>query len=461
MTAAPASVGNARTGDSVATDGTDGTDGGSLAADRRALADAADRAENALAALPVPAERTPAQHALATDAKNAVRTVRARFLRLHGETVYRQLTDGHTLDLRLPELVAGATESWPGLLPGAESMAAEQGRLQAEKEGLEIDQGLFLRELLRSPCSGRHLIDAMALPTARALDLLPEFRRTGTLDLGSVRLERRDGAAHLTMCRTDCLNAENNQQVEDMETAVDLALLDPEVRVGLLRGGEMTHPRYRGRRVFSAGIDLKSLHTGRISLVDFLLRRELGYLNKIFRGLRVEHSGAWHTPVIEKPWVAAVDTFAIGGGAQLLMIFDRVVAASDSYVSLPAAQEGIVPGAGNLRLGRLAGGRVSRQVVLWGRRIHATEPDARLLLDEVVEPDLMDRAVAESLERLDSPAVVTNRRMLNLAEEPPEQFRQYMAEFAMQQALRLYSQDVIGKVGRFSAAATTAAAAAV
>lgn len=73
----------------------------------------------------------------------------------------------------------------------------------------------------------------------------------------------------------------------------------------------------------------------------------------------------------------------------------------------------------------------------------------------------MDRAVAESLERLDSPAVVTNRRMLNLAEEPPEQFRQYMAEFAMQQALRLYSQDVIGKVGRFSAAATTAAAAAV
>lgn len=298
----------------------------------------------------------------------------------------------------------------------------------------------------------------MALPTARALQLLPEFRRTGELDLGSVRLERRDGAAHLTMCRTDCLNAEDNRQVEDMETAVDLALLDPQVRVGLLRGGEMTHPRYHGKRVFSAGINLKSLHTGQISLVDFLLRRELGYINKLFRGLRVEHAGSWHTPVIEKPWVAAVDTFAIGGGAQLLMVFDRVLAAADSFVSLPAAQEGIVPGAGNLRLGRLAGGRLSRQVVLWGRRIHATEPDAGLLLDEVVEPDRMDQAVAESLERLDSPAVVTNRRMLNLAEEPPEQFRQYMAEFAVQQALRLYSQDVIGKVGRFSAAATAAAA---
>uniref|UniRef100_UPI001613CFBB (3,5-dihydroxyphenyl)acetyl-CoA 1,2-dioxygenase DpgC n=1 Tax=Kitasatospora kifunensis TaxID=58351 RepID=UPI001613CFBB len=432
--------------------------GTELSKARRTLAEAGDRADTLLATLPEPAARTPEQHALATDAKNAARTVRSQFMRLHGESVYQHLTDGHRIDLRLPELVAGAAAGWPGLMAGAEAMAAEQGRLQAEKEGLEIDQGIFLRQVLRSPASGRHLIDATALPTARALQLLPEFRRTGELDLGSVRLERRGSAAHLTMCRTDCLNAEDNRQVEDMETAVDLALLDPQVRVGLLRGGEMTHPRYRGRRVFSAGINLKSLHTGQISLVDFLLRRELGYINKLFRGLRVEHAGSWHTPVIEKPWVAAVDTFAIGGGTQLLLVFDRVLAAADSYLSLPAAQEGIVPGAGNLRLGRLAGGRLSRQVVLWGRRIHATEPDAGLLLDEVVEPDRMDQAVAESLERLDSPAVVTNRRMLNLAEEPPEQFRQYMAEFAMQQALRLYSQDVIGKVGRFSAAAAGAAA---
>ena len=52
------------------------------------------------------------------------------------------------------------------------------------------------------------------------------------------------------------------------------ALLDPAVRVGVLRGGEMSHPRYRGKRVFSAGINLKSLHAGEISLVDFLLRRD-------------------------------------------------------------------------------------------------------------------------------------------------------------------------------------------
>jgi thioesterase DpgC len=336
-------------------------------------------------------------------------------------------------------------------------MAAENGRPQSHKEGLEIDQGIFFRGILRSPASGTHLIESMALPTRRALDLLPEFERTGTLDLGSVRVERRDGAAHLTMVRDDCLNAEDNRQVEDMETAVDLALLDPAVRVCLLRGGEMTHPRYRGRRVFSAGINLKRLHAGEISLVDFLLRREIGYINKMLRGVRAEHAGSWHTPAIEKPWIAAVDTFAIGGGAQLLMVFDRVIAAADSYLSLPAAQEGIVPGAGNLRLGPLAGGRVSRQVVLWGRRVHATEPDARLLIDEVVEPDRLGDAAERALTRFEGPAVLANRRMLILAEEPIDRFRAYMAEFALQQALRLYSEDVIAKVGRFTAASAVAA----
>jgi (3,5-dihydroxyphenyl)acetyl-CoA 1,2-dioxygenase len=219
--------------------------------------------------------------------------------------------------------------------------------------------------------AGPHLLAAMLRPTPRALRLLPEFSRTGAADLGSVRLERRDGAARLTMCRGDCLNAEDNQQVDDMETAVDLALLDPDVRVGLLRGGEMSHPRYRGRRVFCAGIYLKALNAGDIALVDFLLRRELGYISKLMRGVFVEDGVSWHSPTVQKPWVAAVDGFAIGGGMQLLLVFDHVIAAADAYFSLPAAQEGIVPGAANFRLSRSAGSRLSRQIILEGRRIWA------------------------------------------------------------------------------------------
>jgi len=424
---------------------------GDLALDRRTLAQAAARAHELIASLEEPGERSQDQRAPATTAKEAMRALRSQFMDAHADAVYGQLTDCRVVGLRLAELVAAAAAAFPGLVPTADQLAAERARPQAGKEGHEIDQGIFLRSVLRSPLAGPHLLDAMLRPTPRALSLLSEFLRSGMADLGSVVLHRAGGVAHVTMCRDDCLNAEDDRQVDDMETAVDLVLLDPAIRVGLLRGGEMSHPRYRGKRVFSAGINLKALHAGSISLVDFLLRRELGYIHKIFRGILVQDGMPWHSPGIEKPWVAVVDGFAIGGGAQLLLVFDHVIAVSDSYISLPAAQEGIVPGAGNFRLTRCAGTRLSRQMILQGRQIWANEPTARFLVDDVAEPADLDSAIERSLERLMGPAVLANRRMLRLAEEPLDAFREYMAEFALEQALRLYSDDVIAKAGRFRA----------
>jgi len=424
---------------------------GDLGRARQALADTSKHTDDLIASLPEPAERSAEQQATAAAAHDAARAVRSHFMDVHAEAVYDELADCRGRYLRLPELVEAAAIAFHGLVPTADQMTAERALPQARKEGREIDQGIFLRGVLRSPLCGPHLLNAMLRPTPRALRLLPEFRRTGVADLGSVRMERRDGAARLTMCRDDCLNAEDDLQVDDMETAVDLALLDPDVRVGLLRGGQMSHPRYQGKRVFSAGINLKALNAGGISLVDFLLRRELGYVHKLVRGILVEDGPRWWSPTFAKPWVAAVDGFAIGGGMQLLLVFDSVLAASDAYFSLPAAQEGIVPGAANFRLTRCAGPRLARQIILEGRRIWASEPAARLLVDEVIEPRELEEAAEKSLDRLQSPAVVTNRRMLNLAEESPEEFRRYMAEFAVQQALRLYSADVLGKVSRFRA----------
>nr|UNQ78293.1 enoyl-CoA hydratase/isomerase family protein [Microbispora sp.] len=415
-----------------------------------ALSDSLTRAEAPLTLLPEPALRSAEQRTAAARAKDAARDIRARFMAAHADAVYDRLTEGRTVRLRLHDLVNAAAAAFPGLVPNAEQLAADRARPQSGKEGHEIDQGIFVSAVLRSPVAGDHLLDSMLEPTPRALGLLPMFEATGEVDLGSVRLKRDGGTAHITMCRDDCLNAEDDRQVDDMETAVDLALLDHRVGVGVLRGGEMTHPRYRGKRVFSAGINLKSLHAGGISLVGFLLRRELGYIGKLVRGVRTGSAPAWRSPLVEKPWVAVVDSFAIGGGAQLLLVFDHVIAASDAFFSLPAAQEGIVPGAANFRLTRAVGSRVSRQIILHGRRIWASEPDARLLVDEVAESQDLDAAVTRSVERLNSPAVPPNRRMLNLAEESPDEFRRYMAEFALQQALRLYSDDVIGKVGRFT-----------
>ncbi|GII96322.1 (3,5-dihydroxyphenyl)acetyl-CoA 1,2-dioxygenase DpgC [Sinosporangium siamense] len=404
--------------------------------------------DDLLAAMPVPTVRTAAQRAAAAAALDAIRARRSRIMAVHAEAIYDRLTDGRTRYLRIDELLAAAAAGYPGLVPLETQMAAESAREQADKEGYEIDQAIFLRGILCSPVAAPHLLDAMLRPTVRALDLLPGFAESGIAELESVRVERRDGVAHLTLCRDDCLNAEDERQVDDLETAVDLALLDPSVRVGLLRGGPMSHPRYAGRRVFCAGINLKKLSSGDIPLVAFLLRRELGYIHKLIRGVLVGDS--WRSPYLDKPWVAAVDTFAIGGGAQLLLVLDHVLAASDAYLSLPAAKEGIVPGVANLRLTRFTGPRLARQMILGGRPIHAAEPEARLLVDEVVAPEEMDAAIARALERLGSEAVPINRRMLNLAEERPAEFARYMAEFALQQALRVHDADVIGNARAFA-----------
>lgn len=416
----------------------------------RGVSAAAERVNDLLAAYPESARRSPQQREAVAAAQRTARNVKDAFLRIYTDHLYEVVTARRSCFLRLDEVCAAAAAAVPGIVPTRLQVDAEQQLPPADKEGLEIDQGIFVSHLLRSATAGPHLLEAMRRPTTRALSLLPKFQETGVVTLGSVLVECRDGAAHLTMQRDDCLNAEDNAQVEDMETAVDLALLAPAVHVGVLRGGVMTHPRYAGRRVFSSGINLKSLHAGRISFVDFLLRRELGYIAKLVHGLTDDRAPAWDTSPVQKPWVAAVDSFAIGGGAQLLLACDRVIAERDAFFSLPAAQEGIIPGAGNLRLGRLAGGRLSRQIILAGRRVAAHEPEARLLFDEVVAPEQMITAIEAEVARLNNPAVVTNRRMLNLAEEPQELFRSYFAEFSVQQARRLYSEDVMNKVIRFT-----------
>jgi thioesterase DpgC len=423
---------------------------GALERDRAALSAHTAAAERLLAALPPRPLRIPEQQEAADRLLGTAREARKAFLALHTDTVYDELTERRTRYPRLPDLLRAAAESFPGLVPAAERMAAENALVQAEKEGLEIDQAIFLGSVLRSATAGRHLIEAMLRPTPRALELLPVYRAEGRVDLGRVLVERRGRATHVTFRNAHCLNAETNELIGDLETAVDLALLDDDTAVGVLRGGEVDHPRYQGRRVFSAGINLKDLRNGDISFVDFLLGRELGYINKMYRGLLTDAGAAsWGERTRQKPWVGAVDTFAIGGGMQLLLVLDRVIAEEGAWFSLPAADEGIVPGLGNLRLTRLTGARTARQVILGGRRIGTADPDFRLLCDEVVPADgSMTEAVERAVTELAVPAVAANRHMLGLVEEPLDLYREYLAEFAVVQVARSYSADVLAKVER-------------
>jgi thioesterase DpgC len=399
--------------------------------------------------LPARPDRTEQQQRFAEDQLRTARSARVAFMRTHGERLHRELTHGGARSLRMDALAYAAAGLVPGLAPTRNKIAAERAFDQVDKDGHELDQGILLWGMLRSRTAGTQILQAMLAPTARALAALADYSRTGVAQLGTVTLVREDGIAHLTVHNSSCLNAEDDRLAEDMETAVDLVLLDDASHVGVVRGAVMDHPRYAGRRVFCSGINLTRLYHGQISLVDFLLRRETGYIHKIIRGVRLPDAHPLAPDAMhEKPWVAAVDSHAIGGGMQLLLAFDHVVAENQAHFSLPAAEEGIVPGASNFRLSRVMGPRLARQVILSGRRVSADEPAALTFCDEIVNPEQMDKAVIRAAETLDNPSVVANRKMLNLADEPFDPFRAYMAEFALEQAKRLYSADVIDNLER-------------
>lgn len=401
-----------------------------------------------LAALPVKGSRNEADQELADGLLQRCSATRRRVLAEHASAIYSDLTDSCRLSLRLDELVAAAAAHYPGLLPDSELVKAERGHPQAKRDGHERDLGLFFWSVLRSPQAGRHLLQSMLRPTSRALALLPEFRDRGFADLEVVTVERRDGIGHVTLNNLAYLNAEDDDVVEALETAVDLVLLDNGSGVGVLRGGVMTKDGYHGRRVFNAGINLTRLYHGEISLLGFLLRRELGYVNKIACGLVSADADPADPVPIEKPWLGAVDTFAIGGGTQLLLVLDRVVAERGSYFVMPAAQEGLIPGAANLRMTRAVGTRAARRLLLWGEPVRATDPDAALICDEVVATDEIGNAITAAADRLGQPAVIANRRMLRLAEEPADAFREYMANYALYQAQRLHSADLAENLAR-------------
>ncbi len=376
---------------------------------------------------------------------------RDRFLREHTDVLYDVLTGWCTRPLRLAELLGAAAAQVPGLVPAAADLAAERARPLPEKEGIEFAQGLLVGHLLARPRAGRHLIGAMLRPLPEALDRLAEFHAAGTVDLGPVQVTRQGRAGLLELRNPRHLNAEDDGTLGPTECAVDLILLDPDIDIGVFRGGVVEHPRYPGVRVFGSGLNLTHLYHGRLSFLFYLVR-DLGYVHKIYRGivppeadaeLAVLDDGLTGRPganpegTVEKLWIAAVQRFAVGGACQLLHVMDHVIATRGSRLFLPARNEGIIPGASNLRLPRFVGDRAARQAILSGREWVAGEPDAALLCDEVVEPAEIDRAVDARIDALTSSGLVNaaaNRCTLRAGQEPLDLFREYMAAFSVEQA---------------------------
>jgi len=406
---------------------------------------------NLLAKLPKKPQRSVEQQLAADVILTLCRDARERFLTAHAQSVYRKLTNKLENFLRVDELAIEAAKLVPRLTPVPRQVNAEGKLMQSEKDGVEIDQGIFLAHVLALPESGLHLCEAMLRPKLAAIERVPEFIKKGVVDFGPARVERQGKTAIVTVSNPRFLNAEDDDTLDDTETAVEIAILDPLSEICVLRGGAVEHAKYGGRKVFCAGINLTHLYRGRIPYLWYI-RRDMGVVNKMLRGLAMPGAASAdevYGGTREKPWVAQLDTFAIGGGCQYLLAMDYVVAGSDAYMTLPARKEGIIPGAANLRLPRFVGPRIARQAILMGKRLDCDSAEGRMICDLVVPPAEVEQTTMTVCEDFTSSGVVSaasNRRALRVGEEPLDTFRRYMAVYAREQAYCHFSPALIANL---------------
>jgi enoyl-CoA hydratase/carnithine racemase len=405
-----------------------------------------------LARLPAKSARSDGQALAALTIMERDRAARAKFLDVHAATLYRRLTADFTKFKRVENLVSDAAAAVPGLVPDDKQLSRDSALPQKDKDGFEIDQGIFLSHVLGDAQCGMHLCHAMLLPRPEAAEYSRRFRHNEKLEFAGATLERRGKAAQVTMRNARYLNAEDESTLDGLEIAIDVATLDSATDIAILRGDVVEHTKYHDRRLFSAGINLTHLYQGKIGYLWYI-RRDMGLVNKLFRGI-ARHDASPDELIgatTEKPWIGVVEGFAIGGGCQLLLALDYVLAASDAYMTLPARKEGIIPGAANLRLWRFTGDRIARQAILYGRRFDCDTPEGRLICDEIAAPSEIDGALERVVDGFTSSGVVSaagNRRAFRVAEEPLDTFRRYIAVYAREQALCHFSPALIANLER-------------
>lgn len=157
----------------------------------------------------------------------------------------------------------------------------------------------------------------------------------------------------------------------ELTAAFDRLAGDPELRVAVLTGG--------GERFFSAGMDLRSAAQGENELADF---GPGGF------------AGIWRMLELDKPVVAAVNGMAVGGGFELVLASDLIVATERAEFFFPEARVGNVADAGGVqRLPRRVPHHVAMDLLLTGRRMGAAEALHHGLVNRVVERDVVAAAL--------------------------------------------------------------------
>ena len=164
---------------------------------------------------------------------------------------------------------------------------------QGQKTGLEIDQGLFVSAVLRSEQSGpppvpRHAVAAPGI----AGELLPKFIKDGhgAISRRVDRAARQGRDPHLSTIRASSTPRTRPRWPAWKPASISRCSIR-QVEIAVLRGGAVEHPKYKDRRVFGSGINLTHLYHGRIPFLWYLTR-DLGYVNKLYRGLALPDGAA-------------------------------------------------------------------------------------------------------------------------------------------------------------------------
>ncbi len=375
------------------------------------------------------------------------------FLSKYSAMIYREITNDLKKFIRVEDLCSKANTIVEYLLPSYEDMEKENKLFLKDKEGLEIQQGIFLSALLKNEIEGLHLCKSMLLPTKMAEYSIEEFEKNGKVYFDGASVESFEDYDLVTLKNSEYLNAEDNRTLLPLEAAIDLAIYSKKNNICVLRGDKVTHPRYKSKNIFGAGINLTHLYEGKIPFLWYITR-DMGAVNKVLRGHSNINFGLEDPlfPHKNKIWFAALETFAIGGGCQYLLVMDHIIADTNSYMTLPARKEGIIPGAANLRLWRFIGNRAARQAIQHGLQIESNSANGKNICDELIDINDMDKIINQRVKEFQNSGVVGatfNKRALTLGEENINQFREYMSIYCHDQAYCHFSEELINNLEKY------------
>jgi len=185
------------------------------------------------------------------------------------------------------------------------------------------------------------------------------------MEYKNIFLQKEERVAVITISRPKALNALNTETLKELDFAIDEIANDDEIYAVILTGDG---------KAFVAGADITEMKD-----LDVMGGRKFGNLgNKVFRKLET----------LEKPVIAAVNGFALGGGCELSMACDIRIASSKAKFGQPEVGLGITPGfGGTQRLARLVGIGMAKQLIYTGDIINAEEALRIGLVNKVVEPE--------------------------------------------------------------------------